>query len=179
MTESLNLKVKMWFTVCALFMLTCLASVGYAQTVSLTPEEEYWLTYMREEEKVARDVYTFLSDKWQSRIFKNISVSEQTHMDAIKTLLDRYGITDPTAGKVAGEFTNPDLQTLYDKLIEASSVSLDGALNVGVLIEETDILDLKEGIASTERKDIITVYSNLLLGSLNHLEAFESKLDRR
>jgi hypothetical protein len=100
-------------------------------------------------------------------------------MDAVKTLLDRYGIADPAAGKEVGEFTNPNLQALYDELIDAGSVSLVDALEVGVLIEETDILDLKEGIASTERKDIITVYGNLLLGSLNHLESFESKLDRR
>ncbi len=179
MKERFNLKVKMWFTVCALFMLTSLASVGYAQTVSLTPAEEDWLTYMREEEKVARDVYLFLYEKWQSRVFKNIAASEQTHMDAVKTLLDRYGIADPAAGKEVGEFTNPNLQALYDELIDAGSVSLVDALEVGVLIEETDISDLKEGIASTERKDIITVYGKLLLGSLNHLESFESKLDRR
>jgi len=179
MKQRLNLKVKMWFTVCALFMLMSLASVGYAQTVSLTPAEEDCLTYMREEEKVARDVYLFLYEKWQSRVFKNIAASEQTHMDAVKTLLDRYGIADPAAGKEVGEFTNPNLQALYDELIDAGSVSLVDALEVGVLIEETDILDLKEGIASTERKDIITVYGNLLLGSLNHLESFESKLDRR
>lgn len=179
MKQRLNLKVKMWFTVCALFMLMSLASVGYAQTVDLTAEEIDCLTYLREEEKLARDVYIFLYDKWQSRIFKNISVSEQMHMDAIKTLLQTYEIPDPAEGNEEGVFTNADLQALYYKLVRDGSVSLVEALKVGVLIEEMDILDLKEGIVSNERKDIITVYSNLLLGSLNHLESFESKLDRR
>jgi len=54
-----------------------------------------WLTYIREEEKLARDVYLYLYDMWGSSIFDNISVSEQAHMDAIKTLIDRYGLDDP------------------------------------------------------------------------------------
>jgi len=133
---------------------------------------------MREEEKLARDVYLFLYDKWHSRIFKNISVSEQTHMDAIKTLLDRYGIPDPAANKGPGEFTNSQLQALYDELIQDGSGSLVDALEVGVFIEETDIEDLNAGIASSTHKDIITVFSNLLSGSLNHLSAFNSNLAR-
>jgi len=179
MKERFNVKVKMWFAVCSLFMLMSLASVAYSQTVSLTSAEKYWLTYMREEEKVARDVYIVLYDQWQSRIFKNISLSEQTHMDAIKTLLDKYGIADPAAGKEIGEFTNPDLKDMYDELIEAGSVSLVDALEVGVEIEEADIADLNVGIASATRKDIITVYSNLLAGSLKHLDAFNSNLARQ
>jgi hypothetical protein len=174
-----NMKVKAWFGLCALLMLWSLAPVGYAQTVTLTAAEESWLTYMREEEKLARDVYLFLYDKWQSRIFKNIAASEQTHMNAVKTLLDRYGIADPAAGKAEGEFANQELQALYDDLVEDGSVSLVEALNVGVFIEETDIDDLNAGIGSTRRKDIITVYSNLLAGSYNHLDAFNANLAKQ
>ena len=179
MKERHNISVKLWVAVGAVFMLMSLASGGYAQTASLTEAEKYWLTYMREEEKLARDVYLSLYDKWQSRVFKNISVSEQTHMDAIKNLLDKYGIADPAEGKAAGVFTNRDLQALYDELIEVGGVSLVDALEVGVEIEETDIADLNASIASTKRKDIITVYSNLLGGSLNHLDAFKSNLARQ
>lgn len=150
--------------------------VSSVQTVALTDDENYWLTYMREEEKVARDVYLYLNDKWNVRIFKNIAASEQTHMDAIKALLDTYTIPDPAAGKGIGEFTNPDLQKLYDDLIREGSISKVEALRVGVIIEETDIDDLTEGIATTRHNDIKTVYSNLLQGSLNHLDAFESTL---
>lgn len=179
MKQKFNIKAKMWFVVCAISLLLGIASVSYAQTLSLTSSEQYWLTYMREEEKLARDVYVVLHEKWQSRIFKNISLSEQTHMDAVKTLLDRYGIEDPAAGKAPGEFTNQELQALYDELIEHGSASLDAALNVGILIGETDIDDLNTAIHSTRRKDMITVYSNLLAGSLNHLDAFNSNPARR
>jgi len=150
--------------------------VSSVQTVALTDDENYWLTYMREEEKVARDVYLSLNEKWNLRIFKNIAASEQVHMDAIKTLLDTYNIPDPATGKGRGEFTNPDLQELYDDLIQQGSISKVEALRVGVIIEETDIDDLNEGIATTRHNDIKTVYSNLLQGSLNHLDAFKSIL---
>jgi len=152
--------------------------VSSVQTVALTDDENYLLTSMREEEKVARDVYLYLNEKWNVRIFKNIAASEQTHMDAIKALLDSYTIPDPAAGKGIGEFTNPDLQQLYDDLIREGSISKVEALKVGVIIEETDIDDLTEGIATTRHNDIKTVYSNLLQGSLNHLDAFKSSLPK-
>jgi hypothetical protein len=116
---------------------------------------------------------------WGSPIFSNISASEQKHMDAIKTLLVKYGIPDPAAGKGQGEFTNEEFNTLYYNLTRQGSLSLVDALKVGVFIEETDIDDLNKAIASTKRRDIRTVYSNLLQGSLNHLDAFCSNLARR
>jgi hypothetical protein len=155
---------------------TCTASKGNIPVTALTEIEKTGLTYMREEEKLARDVYQVFYAKYQSRIFKNIAASEQKHMDAIKTLLDRYGVADPAEGKGAGEFTNPQLQALYDELIVRGSVSLSKAFEVGVAIEEQDIDDLKEAINNTTHTDIKKVYSNLLNGSLNHLKAFTSNL---
>jgi hypothetical protein len=157
---------------------TCTASKGNIPVTALTEIEKSWLTYMREEEKLARDVYQAFYAKYESRIFKNIAASEQQHMDAIKTLLNRYGITDPAEGKNAGEFTNPDLQALYDDLIDQGSVSLNEAFKVGVEIEKQDIADLKEAISNTTHPDIKKVYSNLLNGSLNHLKAFTLNLSK-
>lgn len=162
-----------------LLVLVGITSAGSVRAAGLTDEEVYWLTYMREEEKLARDVYLFLYDKWGSPIFSKIAGSEQTHMDAIKALLDRFGIADPANGKSRGAFTNPDLQALHDDLIKQGGVSLVEALKVGVFIEETDIDDLNAGIASTDRNAIKTVYSNLLQGSLNHLKAFVSNLAKQ
>jgi len=179
-------KAKTWFVVGGLLLVMSITSVGYVQAAVLTDEEIYWLTYMREEEKLARDVYIYLFDMYGSRIFGNISVSEQRHMDAMKTLLDRYGIpdpigmnTNPVGQDVKGVFFNQDLQDLYTTLINGGSESLIQALRVGVFIEVTDIDDLQEGIASTTRGDIKKVYSNLLRGSYNHLDAFCSNLTKR
>jgi hypothetical protein len=145
----------------------------------LTAEEAEALQFMREEEKLARDVYLTLNDVWNLRVFQNISKSEQTHMDAVKTLLDFYGLEDPVTGNDIGVFANPDLQVLYDQLVLSGSTSLSEALQAGIAIEEIDILDLQERIAQTDKSDIQLVYENLLRGSGNHLRAFVTNLERR
>jgi hypothetical protein len=170
-----NAKARKCLAVGALLLLLSLAYAGFAQAGALTSAEKSWLTYMREEEKLARDVYLVLYDRWRLAIFSNISQSEQTHMDAIKVLLDRYGLPDPATAEV-GVFTDRALQELYDDLNAQGSISEVEALKVGVTIEETDIDDLNAAIATTTRKDIKTVYGNLLQGSLNHLKAFVSNL---
>lgn len=142
----------------------------------LTEEEQESLVFMREEEKLARDVYQYLYELWLAPEFSNIAVSEQRHMDSIARLLERYGITDPVAEDIPGVFTNPELQALYDELIAQGSQSLEAALEVGVFIEETDIADLQEGLETATRRDITNVYSNLLNGSYNHLSAFSAEL---
>ena len=140
--------------------------------IELTDKEEQGILYMREEEKLARDVYLTFYEMYNSiPIFYNIAQSEQKHMDAIKTLIDRYGLEDPTYNKGLGEFTNQVLQDLYTDLIAQGS-TLTTALKVGAEIEEIDIIDLKEYMSQTDKADILVVYGNLLKGSENHLRAF-------
>ena len=108
-----------------------------------------------------------------------IDGSEQTHMNAIGTLLTRYGIAAPAAGNDVGEFTNPDLQALYNQLVAQGGQSLADALRVGATIEEIDIRDLVEQLAAVEHGDIRRVYERLEQGSENHLRAFVSTLERQ
>jgi hypothetical protein len=145
-------------------------------TEPLSAEETSHLFYIREEEKLALDIYQALFSKWRMRIFYNIAASEKRHFDAIGTLITRYGLSDP-AQAAAGVFTNPDLQKLYDELLAKGNLSLLDALQVGVLVEETDIDDLKAAIAVTDNRDLLTVYGNLMNGSLNHLSAFDSHIE--
>lgn len=143
---------------------------------ALSADEVAGLVWMREEEQLAHDVYDALGDLWGVRIFDNISASESTHLEAVAGLLDRYGIADPSAGNAPGTFTEPRLQALYDQLMVAGRASLAGALEVGALIEETDIVDLRARAATTQATDILAVYANLEKGSRNHLRAFTSQL---
>lgn len=139
----------------------------------ISPEEIDGLIFMREEEKLARDVYLTMFDKWEAKIFNNISKSEEKHTNAIKLLLERYGIEDPVQTNDIGVFTNSELQELYNSLVVSGNTSLIEALKVGAAIEEIDIIDLEEqvnGIVKSE--DILFVYINLLKGSKNHLRAF-------
>lgn len=146
--------------------------------VTLSADEADTLQFLREEEKLARDVYITLHAQWGSNVFANISDSEQQHMDAIKVLLDKYGIDDPALPRV-GEFNNDDLQGAYNVLVARGSQSLLEALRVGGFIEELDIGDLDDAIAATKRTDILNVYDSLQCGSGNHLRAFGGQLVNR
>lgn len=150
-----------------------------ANTADLTPEEIEDLLFMREEEKLARDVYLALYDRWGIPVFQNIAASEQVHMDSIFSLLSTYGLTDPVGSNEAGVFTDPTLQSLYNDLIDAGSQSAADALLVGAAVEEIDILDLQGSLTQTSKEDIVTVYHSLLAGSENHLRAFVSSWERQ
>ncbi len=143
----------------------------------LTASERDGLLYMAEEEKLAGDVYQSLNEKWNLRVFDNIGKAERTHEAAVKTLLTRYSLPDPTKG--AGEFSNETLQVLYDDLVSRGSASTKDALQVGAAIEEIDILDLVERMDQTDKADILLVYANLKRGSENHLRAFVNNLQRQ
>lgn len=153
--------------------------VQAAAAGTLSDAEIQGLLYMREEEKLARDVYLTLFETWGMSIFQNIASSEATHMDAVKTLIERYDLVDPVQDNGVGVFDNETLQQLYDQLVAQGSQSLGDALRVGAAIEEIDILDLEAHLAETSRADIQSVYENLLAGSYNHLRSFASTLSRQ
>ncbi len=146
-----------------------------APVPTLTDDEAADLLFMREEEKLARDVYITLYAEWGVRVFDNISQSEQTHMDKILDLLVKYGRSDPALG--FGEFADEELQWLYDDLIATGMVSRVEALYVGALIEEVDMEDIVHAMERTDKADILTVYGNLLAGSENHLNAFVRNIE--
>lgn len=155
------------------------AVAAAAAPAALSAEEEAGLLFMREEEKLAHDVYTVLYDEWGLRAFANISAAESRHAQAVIAILDRYGIADPAAGLGVGEFDNAGLQALYAELVAEGSSSLAAALAVGAKIEELDILDLQEHLTETDNAAILRVYTNLLRGSESHLRAFASTYERQ
>jgi hypothetical protein len=149
------------------------ATVGFA---ALSVEEIAGLKFMREEEKLAHDVYSALFAYWGHQIFANIALSETEHTEAILALLLKYGVPDPAEGKPAGVFEDQDLQALYNQLVATGRQSLIDGLKVGALIEEKDIQDIVDRRALTDEAGIQGVYDSLLCGSRNHLRAFNEAL---
>ncbi|WP_457571224.1 DUF2202 domain-containing protein [Desulfovulcanus sp.] len=152
---------------------TVVANLPYQK---LSKEEKAGLIKMREEEKLARDVYKKLYGLWNLPIFTHIALSEQRHMDAIKSLLDKYNLSDPVVDTTVGVFTSPEMQKLYNTLVKQGSKSLIDALKVGATIEDLDIKDLQDFLRQTDNTDIKIIYQNLAKGSRNHLRAFTSQL---
>jgi hypothetical protein len=144
-------------------------------TGTLTEAEIAGLMEMREEEKLAKQVYVFFYEKYEYRVFNNISKSENAHTSAVLHLIDGFGLTDPTPA-VDTEFNNPVFTELYAQLTEKGSESPIEALKVGAFIEEFDINDLQGLIETTEDPTIKRVYSNLLRASKIHLKAFTNVL---
>lgn len=144
----------------------------------LDEQEIAGLVLMREEEKLARDVYLTLYEEWELKTFRQIARAEKTHMKAVLYHLRKYDLDDPAAGNGVGVFTSPDLQELYDDLVLLGMLSVGDALAVGATIEELDISDLEVALAQTDNIDLQTLYQNLLKGSRNHLRAFHKKLTR-
>ncbi len=143
----------------------------------LDEEETNGLILMREEEKLARDVYTVLGEKWGLKIFSNIASAEQTHTDAVKALLDRYDIDDPVKNDDIGVYTSDKISGLFKDLTEIGDKSLLDALIVGATIEDLDIDDLNKLISGTDNSDIASVYEYLNRGSRNHMRAFIRQIE--
>lgn len=139
---------------------------------ALSSEEQSSLLFMREEEKLAKDVYITLYDKWGVNIFSNISKSEQTHMDAVLLLLTKYALTDPVGTNAIGVFSNTELQHLYNELVTQGEMGLLEAYQVGATIEDLDIFDLANALDNNDNQDIKLVYEMLSKGSRNHLRSF-------
>lgn len=152
-------------------------AVAAMPKADLNESEIEGILFMREEEKLARDAYWAFDDLYTLPVFDNIARAEETHMDSVKVLMDKYELDDNILE--AGEFADPHLQVLYHDLVEEGSSSVEEALRAGAVIEETDIQDLLDRLAETDNEDIKMVYEALMRGSRNHLRAFANNLERR
>lgn len=142
---------------------------------ALTQQEIDDLTFLREEEKLARDIYRFSYELYGERAFSNIANSEQVHMDKVLELLVKYNIDDP-ASETEGVFNNQELQQLYNELKAKSTLSLIDALWVGATIEDLDINDISINETRTTKEDILLVYESLKCASRNHIRGYTFKL---
>lgn len=162
---------------------------------TLDYNEATHLAFMREEEKLARDVYIKFSEFYPTaEVFFNITASEQRHTDSVLHVMDGFGLEDPNTDDDVGEFTGDEWGTYftitYNALVDQGEKGLLDALYVGALIEELDmhdiiycpeeIVDSSEviedqydcGMVYTKEESILQLYQNLLNGSASHLKAY-------
>jgi hypothetical protein len=152
-----------------------------AEMGTLSEADIAGLVFMANEEKMAHDVYATFASMYDTPVFERIAQSEARHQLAVDTILERYGIEDGTSGLAQGVFSDDAIQQLHDELIAKGSASLEEAIAVGVLIEETDIADLEDRVAGFDEMaslevtapDVFEMYSNLLTASGHHLAAFQ------
>lgn len=156
--------------------IAAVAATAAPAASSIDGQERATLLSMREEEKLAHDVYVVLARTSGSAVFLRIAAAETRHAQALERALLAYGIPDPTDGLDEGEFASARFQELYDDLVARGSPSRAAAYEVGVTIESQDLADLRRAIAQTDEPMLDRIYANLLAGSTNHLAAFERYL---
>lgn len=146
------------------------------QIIELIAQEKQDLIWLREEEKLARDVYTYAYNLYGEKTFTNVSSSEQRHMDEVQTLLEKYELTDPIVNDSIGVFSSAELRDLYVELTGLADSSLEKAFYVGATIEDLDLKDLSVFASNTTRADLLDTYNKLTCGSRNHMRAYYDKL---
>ena len=149
------------------------ASNPGASTASLATSAQ--LTEMREEERLAHDVYTRLAETSGAVMFSTIAAAEQRHMDAVEGLMAARGLYPDAAGNTAGDYAVAAFDALYRSWVQQGSVSTDAAYQVGVTVEKRDIADLRALAVSDN--DARWVTERLLAGSRHHLAAFTAAAD--
>ncbi len=162
-----------------LVVLAVIFSVNiFAQSIS--ENEKAGILLMREEEKMARDIYQSLNEKWDQVPFSHISESEIYHMSKMKLLIDKFQLTDPVTKNEdkRGAFENASLKKLYDELLSSGNTSMEAAFRAGARVEEVDIRDLKTELAKSGNADIKSTYVYLIQASEHHLNAFVQNLKR-
>ncbi len=158
------------------------------------------ISYMGNEERLAYDVYNRLYSRWGIKQFINISTKfEYKHITAVQRLVQKYKISDdvnftnidmtpsgymntPIEEMKPGTYDISKIQNLYNDLVSKGLNSEIDALEVGCMVEVTDINDLNrylEIAKASNAVDVEEVFTFLRQGSYNHYRAFDRGLKNR
>jgi len=141
----------------------------FDSTAELTANEIEFLYAVREDEKLARDVYNYFFEKYELRTFSNISKAEVTHITAVERLFYFYSINYPAVGP-AGQFNDSARKEYYDNLVNKGVTALE-AFKSTTYLEEKDIADYTSVLKDVQNPNIKVVIENLIKGSMNHLKS--------
>jgi hypothetical protein len=142
---------------------------------TLSAEQRAMVAYMAEEEKLAHDLYVTLGSYVGGSVLPRIAESETRHLEALRSLMVKYGITDPTVGLGVGAFATEEFQGLYDSLLAQGRVSLTAAYDAGEIVERDDVAELAKAAEGVTAPNVLRVYANLMAGSERHLAEFQAQ----
>jgi hypothetical protein len=159
--------------------------------VALTSDQKYSLAYMWHEEKLAKEIYLELNKVHPTTQLENIANnSEIKHVEYVQNLVEWYDINitnianyeinysaDELNNMPVGQFAIVKIQSLYDMLYDKGIASQQASLEVGCMVEVTDITDLDEYIIEAgTNQALIDTFNILRDGSYNHYWSFDSGL---
>ena len=168
-------------------------AINSTEKSDLTQELKEAITYMYNEEKLAKDIYLNVYKMQPIKQLYNIaSKSEVKHEEAVVDLAIKYDLNitlypdtqPPFVQKdidsyASGKYPVVAIQELYDMLYDKGIQSSKDALEVGCLVEVTDIDDLDKYMAyaqTSNASDVLSVFDFLRDGSYKHYWAFDKGL---
>lgn len=154
------------------------AGTSQLATGSLTVSQRTELLRLAEDEKLAHDLYTAFAQAYDLPVFENLAVAEANHLQALRTLMDRYGVTDPTAGKAAGVFASATVQAAYDQLRVQGKASRQAALEAARTVERNAIASYGDAVIGLNAPAAERAYANLQVAENRHLAAINTWLAR-
>ncbi|NPA74248.1 MAG: DUF2202 domain-containing protein [Epsilonproteobacteria bacterium] len=179
---------------------------AYPVSDSLSQDLKDALSHMGNEERLAHDLYINIynyhvenSSLPIKQLYNIAERSEKTHVEIVQDLVRRYDLgvddltnIDPCIAEEnnltneisfydmpSGVYDIPAIQDLYNILYEKGINSQRDALEVGCMVEVTDINDLDNYITIAEDSnatDVIEAFKFLRDGSYSHYWAFDKGL---
>ncbi len=139
----------------------------------ITETEAGDLQLLREEEKLARDLFRDWSDR--SELFGAVAHSKQLHFEIVGALLQRHQVTDRTLGG-EGLYVFPQLQTLHQELLARGGSTELEALAAGAELHERDLVGLEEAAGRSQLEDVRASLAEIQRGARNHLRGCVEEL---
>jgi len=166
---------------------------------TLTQDLKDAIAHMGNEERLAYDVYLNLYQYHSQAnelfpLYNIATKSESVHIETVRSIVNRYNIqhteltnvTNPVANSStpisdmpSGKYDITKIQDLYNNLYSKGQNSKQDALEVGCMVEVTDINDLDKYIQMAKdanAQDVEAAFEFLRKGSYNHYWAFDKAL---
>lgn len=149
------------------------ASVAPVLTVtdSLSADEIEFQFALREDEKMARDLYTVFAAKYSTAPqIDRIAAAENSHIACVEAVLDYYEISYPAMTAAAGLFEDAKRQAIYNELADKSGTLLEVYATMAA-VEEESVSAYKSVQSEITNENIALVITNMIKASSNHLKA--------
>jgi len=122
------------------------------------------LSGLAEHTKLSHDLLAAFTDRYE--VFPAQLVGARTReLSAIRLLLGRYGVPDPTAGLPAGKFLRSDMQFRYDRLLGEGMRDRISALAVGTRLADTTVTILDEALRHLDAPDVRHTFLHLVMAA--------------
>jgi len=138
--------------------------------------EAWQVTWMYDQEKLARDLANKFLSRWGDPEFLTTAAAEQRHMDELLAVMNLYGLDPLIQTDTDGEFGDERHSDAFSSLMSRGWQSQRDAYIAAAYLEEWDIQEFTASIADSGETRLTEVYSWLLAGAREQLRFLVSRV---